>query len=112
MEIRELIQVDWGPYNIKDIKMYDDGYATYDFDIREEMEYRSDCIWVDDLVIAEKRKRLNSVYKSDGKIEEVGWEIFYISKDIISLVEYGLTDCFSGYNKISYEDWIIKGILE
>lgn len=108
MEIRELTQITTAS-NIGDHKFnyINIGFIDYVFDIREIMEYRDDCIWVDDKIIEEKRMKLDLVENENNK---VGFDFYFIEYGVV-YVE-GDIGKFGNPRKISYGDWLIKKILE
>lgn len=86
----------------------------YYFDIRENIEIRSDCIYVSDFVILDKKKKLNLRLKNISQYYTIDnpddFNVYYID-DNYYYIDY--INC-KGINvgDFTYNDWLVKRILE
>ena len=125
MEIREVVIKECNElYNYNCINYYHShnqyrgiiGYnIDYIMDIREIVEFRSDCIWVNDEEISAKKLELDKKFfelkgfcvsdSFDNKFNISVANMLYIDNDTF----YFERDY---YTKINYNEWLVKKILE
>ena len=114
MEIRQIIindnkDLDYCNERLKNYKSYianannrDDIIVNYSVvNIIDEMKLCDDYIWVDDLFVREKCSENFS-----------GCILFYIGDSCYGACYEGKNGYWDSFGRISYNDWVVRGILD
>ena len=99
--------------------LYGHFFYKYTIDIRDEVKFLDDCLYVSDLVIAEKKVKLSDRW-DQLYYYEIGnlyfYDKYYVSDNVVAIFHnLPLSDReLEVMNKdlISYEEYLIKRVLE
>ena len=127
MEIRNIIINDsdqleilnWAIGNYGFLRNDSVKYFNYILNISKEMTLQSEYIWVDDVVVYDKKggvKRLwdGAGYENSERYKtSIGCDTFYyLERGVYGVVDYIGCEYWGKYKQISYDEWLIKRILE
>lgn len=99
-----------------DVFRFNEKVLHYILDVRENVEYLSNCIYIPDQILMSKIFKLDKIlekkFNSRGTIVKNGYSLVnhFILKDYVSYRDDGVMDDYE--TELTYAEYLIKGILE